>query len=1752
MNRKRITWLLVWAMPLFGENSMISLEGDPSVIIEGKVNAITGEPVIFQEDLVIWGAEPVRIARAYVSGPEGKWFWGIFGSLRRLKNGHLMVTEKNGTPMEYRKAEKVYVEGVKYVRYNSVNFDEGFSNTAHGKISSRTNLKNYYVLLNESSENFEVHCADGTVRMYEAHRGEHYLCSEKLPNGHWVLYEYEEVVVDKKKDLFTYNLKSIRTTNPAKTKVYARGDLQLEDPKLKNQHFFVTGSDGGSVEYQYRGGKRPHIGPMSAVISSCLPTQKLEFVKFTHKFSQLGGHQEGEEECRLFSMKLPLEREVRLEYYQRDVEQVAGQSIKMEDYWIGPLTPYHDPRRSRIKSIGSQVGGNDQVHATHSFTYDLKNKKTSVYEIDGSRTDYSWNRSFRLDYLERFSKEGKLLNAESYGWEYSKKNLGNLVCKMFLDENRTPVSIKWYFYGERGNVAEERFYGNLTGRSPPLMLDKGPIIPQGEFYARRFKYSSGEPSLLIEESDDFGVRIVYDYLPGTDLPLAEWIYDGQEVKLRKFWEYDEDHILIREIGDDGNGLDKGDFSGVKVRRIREITPFDSGRYVGMPEIVEEKYWENGSEFLLRREVLTYGASMRVLQRDVYDADGVFRYCLKMAYDEKGRLTQETNALGQVQSYEYDLTGNRIRSKDFSGRKTTRFEYDYSNRPTCVEMQGDDGVILGAKTSYDLKHQIVSEVDARGHETKHSYDVLGNRIKTELPRSPLVSSCTQGMYDAAGNQIRSVDGEGHETLTSYNAYGKPLIVIYADGEMEEYVYSLNGQLKTHIDPKGVSTSYVHDFLGRIVQKIVGDAEENYEYYGELLVAKTDAERNRTVYTYDGAGRKVAEELGEEKTTYSYDALGRLATARSDDHLLVYEYDLLDRLIEERGGARKVQYEYDAAGNQKTVIRFIAGKEALEKREYDSFGRLIEKRDALGGKEITCYEDYFLNCYGQKVFRKISVDQMGLQSIETFDALGRLASFEKRKEKTLFLEEKFYDRNGLLNVQADTIFSPESSRKVHTRWSYDKRGRLSSLTEADERVTRYEYTPRGELERKIKSDGTVISYDYNDLGHLISLSSSDGTVLHSMKYDRLGRLIWFDGITRTFDAKGRILSEIFPQGYSVQNRYDLAGRRVECSIPMANCAIEYAYNSFDLTRVTRKTGMGEELYSHDYLDYDLAGNLLKEKSIHGQEIVYTIDPLSRKTQIFAPQFSQQILKFDPVGNITQMRIQTDRIDYTYDDLYQLTSETGPFVHNYLFDSLNNRLQKDAETYQINALQQVVSHLQYDKNGNPTKSGTIKYTYDALDRLIRIEAPGLVKIFSYDALHRCKTKTTNREVRHFLYDNKNEIGSFDDRQSLIDLRILGNSPDAEIGASVAIELLGNTFAPVHDLQGNIAALCPLVSQPTFYRYSAFGEERIIGEPLCPWRYSSKRSDVDTGLVYFGRRFYLPELGRWLTPDPSGFKDGMNLYAYVHNDPLTSYDEYGLLTNVHGQGWQNCPWGSPFSYSSSSPGGVPFASPPEQWNRARVDARQIPSLDLYYKRSPHYYVNGILNTSSDSQKGAEALRQSLGGAANVIPLYSASEGTYKDLKSVRRIKRDSNYDSFAIWKLKREIKSSSLYMEGLNDPRKLFITAFSRGAGETFHAVKNLGSEEKNRLIITACGPIMILPRDLGFSVTNLISSGDWCSLFCNSALKKDPHSFDDVANVRMLDQIDGFSGCIKDHFFLSNTYQGEIADFTRKNYDKFGGPR
>jgi len=61
-------------------------------------------------------------------------------------------------------------------------------------------------------------------------------------------------------------------------------------------------------------------------------------------------------------------------------------------------------------------------------------------------------------------------------------------------------------------------------------------------------------------------------------------------------------------------------------------------------------------------------------------------------------------------------------------------------------------------------------------------------------------------------------------------------------------------------------------------------------------------------------------------------------------------------------------------------------------------------------------------------------------------------------------------------------------------------------------------------------------------------------------------------------------------------------------------------------------------------------------------------------------------------------------------------------------------------------------------------------------------------------------------------------------------------------------------------------------------------------PFRYTGKERDDETGLFYYGARYYGPWLGRWTAADPIGIKDGPCVFAYVSNNPINRFDPSGM----------------------------------------------------------------------------------------------------------------------------------------------------------------------------------------------------------------------------------------------------------------------
>jgi RHS repeat-associated protein len=157
--------------------------------------------------------------------------------------------------------------------------------------------------------------------------------------------------------------------------------------------------------------------------------------------------------------------------------------------------------------------------------------------------------------------------------------------------------------------------------------------------------------------------------------------------------------------------------------------------------------------------------------------------------------------------------------------------------------------------------------------------------------------------------------------------------------------------------------------------------------------------------------------------------------------------------------------------------------------------------------------------------------------------------------------------------------------------------------------------------------------------------------------------------------------------------------------------------------------------------------------------------------------------------------------------------------------------------------------------------------------------------------------QDTQYFLYQGDNEVGVCDAEQHLMEFRPLAHGRGAEIGAAVAFEIQGQVYIPLTNFTGHVQVLLNSKGEPVdIYRYTAFGEETIfdpsgdVKKPITSWRFCSKRTDPETDLIYFGRRYYDPQIARWITADPLGYEAGPNLYAYVNNSPLTSIDLFGL----------------------------------------------------------------------------------------------------------------------------------------------------------------------------------------------------------------------------------------------------------------------
>ncbi|WP_420421680.1 RHS repeat-associated core domain-containing protein [Simkania sp.] len=1443
----------------------------PSAVIHGNVNAITGDFVINQDDYVIPAHEPLAIKRSYSTSRAKNIFAGWHYGADHLiawwdAEAGVLVPEKSGVFIAY---ELDRESG----SFKLTDMPGGLTNCYTGEMSARLDPAQNNIKIKKGGfdkiQAILVKGPDGSERFYrernnyefdaEGKRKENpaftiplFLEWEVLPNTNKIHYKWEKF-----NKLFQPT--EIRATNHQGNIEFAKMVFHYDVPDKKHINGFkIQTSSCREINYQLNShakyacdctgcfeGYNNHSSKRSWVLTHVsLPEKPNEDYSQAWK-SPRGGYFVGKvlfpEGCylQLYQYADGLYKEFSLRIKPNKSHPLYGKVYK--------LTESYHPHDNIKCRLHYQLG-----------EYDKRGGSTTVYDAQNNLTVYRYNKHFLLTDIEHYDQE-QLFSKEQLKWSEPKAGkINRLLSKTVSDSQGASLMTFTLHYDSHGNVSQEDLEGSLTGKTSGT-----------ETHSITRTYQDNH--LLQSETHPSGKVISTTYQGNTNLISARYIRQLNGPQQQRHFFFYDNTILIKEIQDNGTGQSPEDLSGVTQRIIKTLTPVANKPFIGLPEIITEEYLDPTTHetHLLSKRKISYNLHGHIASVEHFDANGISRYTLTYDYDAKGRLIRKTDPLGHPHEYGYDenhnLTYENASNQDFS----LSYNYDLTNYPTTSTQTTSLGEKRIFQSVYNTLHQEIQEIDSYGNITENAYSAFGHLLKktgppiaTEIEEPRHVISTYQ--YNALGHRIESTDPEGNTTYTTCNIHGNPTRILHPDESEEFYTYTLSGLLETHLSAEKVLTSYTYDFLDRITSKVITSAtgelldKETYIYNAYHLVEKQTFDGTYTLYSYDGAGRKIREEtLGENvhrETIYTYDEFGRLfRTIHPIDNnltqILETHYDLLDRITEEieldqDGNIHSyARYTYDDFDHPITHTKEVQAGDAVTITKYDAFDRIISETNPLGHTTTFDYDDSYQNTLGQTVLKKTTTDPNGTQTIEVFDAYDHLSSLEivNPQRQVLLREELYYNLNGQPLKQISTLIP--SKHTITKIWDYDSRGRLIILRESPdtphEKTTHYSYTLDGHLKQLTKPSNLKITYSHDSLGRITTIKTSDDSCHYELSYDDMGYITHAKNCltnqvtTRTYDHFGNLLTETTEHGLTTERTYDNLGRKLSLTLP-DHSSIHYTYDAYHLTKVTRYSSSGKPLYSHTYDAYDKSHNLLAETLPHTLgTTTYQIDLLSR-----------------PIQKHNSFQIE---------DLHT-------------FDSNGNLLAYSRESSLPNEEHQ--------------------YTYDGLDRLITLQTPTKTHHFHYDFFNRLLSQTTdNLAQENYLYDGQNELGNYPQ-----ELRILGQGKGAEIGATLAIEAQSKLYIPLHDLFGNIIALVDPYTNQTIesYRYSAFGEEKLFNSSsrptstaLIPWRFQSKRK-IDT-LIFYGRRFYDPEHGRWLSPDPKGFDEGPNLYQFNRNNPFVYLDLYG-----------------------------------------------------------------------------------------------------------------------------------------------------------------------------------------------------------------------------------------------------------------------
>gem|GEM_PF-2437065 len=394
------------------------------------------------------------------------------------------------------------------------------------------------------------------------------------------------------------------------------------------------------------------------------------------------------------------------------------------------------------------------------------------------------------------------------------------------------------------------------------------------------------------------------------------------------------------------------------------------------------------------------------------------------YDASKRLVSIGQAGGRTMTLNYD-SQNRVSTVSLPGGRTVTYSYDASGNLVSAQPDAPSG--FRARYSYDADHNLTQIQDENGNATAtQSYDVYGRITSTAQPgvATPFLET-----YDLASRTSQMTGPDGASRKTEFNTDNDPTKVTDARGNPTTFTYNSYRDRTSATTPDGKTRQLYYDDSGRSVA---------------------------TVQPNNRADRVFYNNFGSPTVTFHAPVNAAFTGAFDADHVLTsgdYTYYTVDY----------TQFGFDAKGNRTSVTDANAH---VRQFGYDAIGNVVWSKDARSKQTDFTYDT---NTRLTRVR-----NGLGHQVDMVYDGRDNLTQVATSAGTVDFTYN--------LKNQVTSVTNGNIGARRTTSYTYDAKGKISTVTDPSNIVTQYAYDARGNLLGIIYDGISRCTYDYDGQNRL----------------------------------------------------------------------------------------------------------------------------------------------------------------------------------------------------------------------------------------------------------------------------------------------------------------------------------------------------------------------------------------------------------------------------------------------------------------------------------------------------------------------------------------------------------------------------------------------------------------------------------------------------------------------------------------------